>query len=91
MPEISVDLTTLNTYQKRIGQTGILLYIRLASLVDDQRQVTIAARKLAEMMDLSTDTIRRYLSKMEKAGVIRITQNLDELGRNNPYTYTLLV
>lgn len=91
MSDITVNMTELNKHVKDIGAAGVLLYLQLAGIANDDRMVKISSKELAAMMNRSRASIFTYLSKLEKSGVIMRIPNINASGDQEENTYKLLI
>lgn len=87
----AIDREKLVRYHSDIGSQGIALYVFLASMADDGHKVKITVRKLAELMDLTPASVRKYMRKLETAKIVAVERNLNEERGLEANTYELLI
>ncbi len=91
MDDITVNMTELNKHVKDIGAAGVLLYLHLSGMANDERMVKIRSKELAVIMNRSRTSIFMYLNRLEKSGIILRIPNINAYGDQEENTYKLLI
>jgi DNA-binding MarR family transcriptional regulator len=87
----SIDNDLIDVHAKTIGAIGIAIYTVLARYANRRTGEcwpTIA--RIERMLDLGRSTVKRYLHRLQKAGLISIEERWDEEGDRTSNRYTLL-
>jgi DNA-binding MarR family transcriptional regulator len=87
----SIDNDIIDVHAKTIGAIGVAIYTVLARYANRRTGEcwpTIA--RIARMLDLGRSTVKRYLHRLQKAGLISIEERWDEEGDRTSNRYTLL-
>jgi DNA-binding MarR family transcriptional regulator len=87
----SIDNDIIDIHAKQIGATGVAIYAVLARYANRQTgQCWPTVGRIARTLDLARSTVKVYLRKMEKAGLITIEERQDPQGDPTSNRYTLL-
>src|SRR5438128_1765190 len=87
----SIDNDIIDIHAKTIGAIGVAIYAVLARYANRKAgECWPTIGRIARMLDLARSTVKVYLRKMEKAGLIAIEERQDPLGDPTSNLYTLL-
>jgi DNA-binding MarR family transcriptional regulator len=87
----SIDNDIIDIHAKKIGATGVAIYAVLARHANRQTgECWPTIGRIARTLDLARSTVKVYLRKMEKAGLIAIEERQDPAGDPTSNRYTLL-
>jgi DNA-binding MarR family transcriptional regulator len=87
----SIDNDIIDIHAKKIGATGVAIYAVLARHANRQTgECWPTIGRIARTLDLARSTVKVYLRKMEKAGLIAIEERQDPQGDPTSNLYTLL-
>ena len=85
-----LDNDYLNGYAKHFGAVGTAIYVSLCRHADNETQRCFPAQELiAEELGITSRTVRNYINKFEKYGLIAIEREKNPKTRkwlNNVYT-----
>ena len=87
----SIDNDIIDIHAKQIGAIGVAIYVVLARFANRKTGAcwpTIG--RIARTLQLARSTVKVYLRKMEKAGLIAIEERQDPAGDPTSNNYTLL-
>jgi hypothetical protein len=87
----SIDNDIIDVHAKSIGAIGVAIYTVLARFANRRTGEcwpTIA--RIERMLDLGRSTVKRYLHRLQVAGLISIEERWDEEGDRTSNRYTLL-
>jgi len=87
----SIDNDIIDVHAKTIGAIGVAIYTALARYANRRTGEcwpTIA--RIARMLELGRSTVKRYLHRLQAAGLISIEERWDEEGDRTSNRYTLL-
>lgn len=80
----------LDIYGPKIGANGIAIYAFLARCANEQGHAIPSIRFIAKHVDLSLNTVRKYLEVLEKVGLIATKLRYDRAGDFSSTEYVLL-
>jgi DNA-binding MarR family transcriptional regulator len=87
----SVDNDIIDVHAKKIGAIGVAIYTALARFANRRTgECWPTIPRIARMLDLGRSTVKRYLHRLQKAGLISIEERWDEEGDRTSNRYTLL-
>jgi hypothetical protein len=87
----SIDNNIIDVHAKTIGAIGIAIYTVLARYANRRTgECWPTIPRIARMLDLGRSTVKRYLHRLQKAGLISIEERWDEEGDRTSNRYTLL-
>jgi hypothetical protein len=87
----SIDNDIIDVHAKTIGAIGIAIYTVLARYANRRTgECWPTIPRIARMLDLGRSTVKRYLHRLQKAGLISIEERWDEEGDRTSNRYTLL-
>jgi GntR family transcriptional regulator len=87
----SIDNDIIDVHAKTIGAIGVAIYTVLARYANRRTgECWPTIPRIARMLDLGLSTVKRYLRRLEAAGLIRIEGRWDEEGDRTSNLYTLL-
>jgi hypothetical protein len=87
----SVDNDIIDVHAKKIGAIGVAIYTVLARYANRRTgECWPTIPRIARMLDLGRSTVKRYLHRLQAAGLIRIEGRWDEEGDRTSNRYTLL-
>lgn len=82
----------IRKYMSVVGTTPIGVLLALSSFADNSsRDCWPSHATLAKIVGCHSDTVRRSLAALEKAGLLRIEPRYNEEGRQTSNTYVLLI
>jgi DNA-binding MarR family transcriptional regulator len=87
----SIDNDIIDVHAKSIGAIGVAIYTVLARYANRRTgECWPTIPRIARMLDLGRSTVKRYLHRLQKAGLISIEERWDEEGDRTSNRYTLL-
>ena len=87
----SIDNAIIDVHAKTIGAIGVAIYAALARFANRKTaQCWPTIDRLARTLQLGHSTVKRYLRRMEKLGLVTIEGRQDEAGDPTSNRYTLL-
>src|SRR5262249_42851645 len=87
----SIDNDIIDVHAKKIGAIGVAIYTVLARFANRRTgECWPTIPRIARMLDLGRSTVKRYLHRLQAAGLIRIEGRWDEEGDRTSNRYTLL-
>jgi DNA-binding MarR family transcriptional regulator len=87
----SIDNDIIDVHAKTIGAIGIAIYAVLARYANRKTgECWPAIARIQRMLNLGRSTVKRYLHRLEVAGLITIKERWDEEGDRTSNRYTLL-
>jgi DNA-binding MarR family transcriptional regulator len=87
----SIDNDIIDVHAKTIGAIGIAIYAVLARYANRKTgECWPAIARIQRMLNLGRSTVKRYLHRLEAAGLITIKERWDEEGDRTSNRYTLL-
>ena len=87
----SIDNDIIDVHAKSIGAIGLAIYTVLARYANRRTgECWPAIPRIARMLNLGRSTVKRYLHRLQAAGLILITERWDEEGDRTSNRYTLL-
>ena len=90
-PIFSLLIRIIDVHAKSIGAIGIAIYTVLARFANRRTgECWPAIGRIARTLDLGRSTVKRYLHRLQAAGLITIEERWDEEGDRTSNHYTLL-
>jgi DNA-binding MarR family transcriptional regulator len=87
----SIDNDIIDVHAKTIGAIGVAIYTVLARYANRRTgECWPTVARIARMLDLGRSTVKRYLHRLQAAGLISIEERWDEEGDRTSNRYTLL-
>lgn len=87
----SIDNDIIDVHAKSIGAIGIAIYTVLARFANRRTgECWPAIGRIERTLDLGRSTVKRYLHRLQAAGLITIEERWDEEGDRTSNRYTLL-
>jgi DNA-binding MarR family transcriptional regulator len=87
----SIDNDIIDVHAKTIGAIGIAIYAVLARYANRKTgECWPAIARIQRTLNLGRSTVKRYLHRLETAGLITVEERLDEEGDHTSNRYTLL-
>ena len=87
----SIDNDIIDVHAKTIGALGVAIYAVLARYANRRTgECWPAIARIQRTLNLGRSTIKRYLHRLEAAGLITIEERWDEEGDRTSNCYTLL-
>jgi GntR family transcriptional regulator len=87
----SIDNDIIDVHAKKIGAIGVAIYTALARFANRRTgECWPTIPRIARMLDLGRSTVKRYLQRLQAAGLISIEERWDEEGDRTSNRYTLL-
>ena len=87
----SIDNDIIDVHAKTIGAIGVAIYTVLARYANRRTgECWPTIPRIARMLDLGRSTVKRYLQRLQAAGLISIEERWDEEGDRTSNRYTLL-
>jgi GntR family transcriptional regulator len=87
----SIDNDIIDVHARKIGAIGVAIYTVLARYANRRTgECWPTIPRIARMLDLGRSTVKRYLHRLQKTGLISIEERWDEEGDRTSNRYTLL-
>jgi DNA-binding MarR family transcriptional regulator len=87
----SIDNDIIDVHAKTIGALGVAIYAVLARYANRKTgECWPAIARIQRTLNLGRSTVKRYLHRLEAAGLITIQERWDEEGDKSSNLYTLL-
>jgi DNA-binding MarR family transcriptional regulator len=87
----SIDNDIIDVHAKTIGAIGIAIYAVLARYANRKTgECWPAIARIQRTLNLGRSTVKRYLHRLETAGLITVEERWDEEGDRTSNRYTLL-
>jgi DNA-binding MarR family transcriptional regulator len=87
----SIDNDIIDVHAKTIGAIGVAIYAVLARYANRKTgKCWPAIARIQRTLNLGRSTVKRYLHRLEAAGLITIMERRDEEGDKSSNLYTLL-
>jgi DNA-binding MarR family transcriptional regulator len=87
----SIDNDIIDVHAKTIGAIGVAIYTVLARYANRRTgECWPTVARIARMLELGRSTVKRYLHRLQAAGLISIEERWDEEGDRTSNRYTLL-
>jgi DNA-binding MarR family transcriptional regulator len=87
----SIDNDIIDVHAKTIGAIGIAIYAVLARYANRKTgECWPAIARIQRTLNLGRSTVKRYLHRLEAAGLITVEERWDEEGDRTSNRYTLL-
>jgi len=87
----SIDNDIIDVHAKTIGAIGVAIYAVLARYANRKTgECWPAIARIERTLDLGRSTVKRYLHRLQAAGLITIHERRDEEGDRTSNRYTLL-
>ena len=87
----SIDNDIIDVHAKTIGAIGIAIYAVLARYANRKTgECWPAIARIQRTLNLGRSTVKRYLHRLEAAGLITVEERRDEEGDRTSNRYTLL-